>query len=411
MLQTLESKPGTGEWPRIRAEDVRELMPDLDRVTKEMIEAIQCGVPEYARPLDDTYRAGVRHAVTHAVHEFVDRLVDPGAPHDRATEVFRNIGRNEASEGRSLEPLQNALRLGARVAWRRLGQRAARGAMDSSVLAQMGEAIFLYLDEGAGAGSRGCAEATAEVGGAMERRRRRLLDLIVVDPPASHDAIADLAQAARWVLPRQVAALALEPRGPGHPGPLPALPPDVLIDLTRRDPCALVPDPDGPGRAQVIERGLRGWTGAVGPAVPLDRASSSLRWARQALGLAKRGMAKRGMAPAPAGIVRCAGQLATLAILADEELARTLAAIRLAPLRPRRPVQQETLSETLLAWLQSGGNAREVARRLHIHPQTARYRLRQLQLLFGDALHEPDARFELEIALRAERLLGPAEEA
>ena len=69
-----------------------------------------------------------------------------------------------------------------------------------------------------------------------------------------------------------------------------------------------------------------------------------------------------------------------------------------------RPVQQETL----LAWLQSGGNAREVARRLHIHPQTARYRLRQLQLLFGDALHEPDARFELEIALRAERLLGPA---
>jgi len=43
----------------------------------------------------------------------------------------------------------------------------------------------------------------------------------------------------------------------------------VLIDLTRRDPCALVPDPDGPGRAQVIERGLRGWTGAerlLGPA-------------------------------------------------------------------------------------------------------------------------------------------------
>ena len=52
-----------------------------------------------------------------------------------------------------------------------------------------------------------------------------------------------------------------------------------------------------------------------------------------------------------------------------------------------------------------------MGRRLHIHPQTARYRLRQLQLLFGDALHEPDARFELEIALRAERLLGPAEEA
>jgi len=405
MLQAVESKPGTGEWPRICAEDVRELLPDLDRVAEEMIDAIQCGVPEYARPLNDTYRASVRHAVTHAVHEFTGRLIDPGAPHDRAAQVFRNIGRNEASEGRNLEPLQNALRLGARVAWRRLGQRAAGGAMDSRVLAPMGEAIFLFLDELAGACSQGYAEATAEVAGEMERRRRRLLDLIVVDPPASHDAIADLAQAARWVLPRQVAALALEPRSTGHLGPLPALPPDVLIDLTRRDPCALVPDPDGPGRAQVIEHGLRGWTGAVGPAVPLDRASSSLRWARQALALAK-----RGMAPAPAGIVRCAGQLATLAILADEELVRTLAGVRLAPLRRLRPVQQETLGETLLAWLQSGGNAREVARRLHIHPQTARYRLRQLQLLFGDALREPDARFELEIALRAERLLGLADQ-
>ena len=403
MRQAVEDKPGTGEWPRISAEDVRELLPDLDRVAEEMIDAIQCGVPEYARPLNDTYRASVRHAVTHAVHEFVERLINPNAPHDRAIGVFRNIGRNEASEGRNLEPLQNALRLGARVAWRRLGQRAARGAMDSSVLAPMGEAIFLFLDELAGACSQGYAEATAEVAGEMERRRRRLLDLIVADPPASQDAIADLAQAARWPLARQVAALALEQRSPDYLGPLPALPPDVLLDLTRRDPCALVPDPDGPGRAQVIERGLRGWTGAVGPAVPLDRASSSLRWARQALALAK-----RGIAPAPGGIVRCAGQLSTLAIFADEELVRTLAAARLDPLRRLRPAQQDTLSETLLCWLQSGGNAREVARRLHIHPQTARYRLRQLHLLFSDALHEPDARFELEIALRAHRLLGSA---
>src|SRR5258708_6923988 len=117
--------------------------------------------------------------------------------------------------------------------------------------------------------------------------------------------------AGRGPRPRQVAALALEPRSPDYLGPLPALPPDVLIDLTRRDPCALVPDPDGPGRAQVIERGLRGWTGAVGPAVSLDRASSSLRWARQALALAK-----RGITPAPAGIVRCAAHLSTLASFA-----------------------------------------------------------------------------------------------
>jgi hypothetical protein len=401
MLRELMTEPSAGAWPRIAPENVRQILPGLDEVAEEMIEAIQRGVPEYARPENDTYRASVRQAVIHAVQEFVERIGNPRAPRDRAVQVFRNIGRSEAAEGRSLEPLQAALRLGARVAWRRLGQRAARGEMDATVLAPMGEAIFLFLDELAGACSEGFAEATAEAAGEMERRRRRLLDLIVADPPASHDAIADLAKAARWALPRQVAALALEHRSPDYLGPLPALPPDVLIDLARRDPCALVPDPDGPGRAQVIERGLRGWTGAVGPAVPLARASSSLRWARQALTLAK-----RGLTPASSGVIRCAGQLSTLVIFADEELVRTLATSRLDPLRRLRPAQQETLSETLLCWLQSGGNAREVARRLHVHPQTARYRMRQLSLLFGEDLHEPDARFELEIALRAQQLLG-----
>jgi hypothetical protein len=406
MLRKVATTPGGGAWPRVPAKDIRSMLPGVDQVAEEMIAAIQRGVPEYARPQNDIYQATIRHAVTHAIHEFMERIANPRVPHDRAVQVFRNIGRNEAAEGRSLEPLQAALRLGARVAWRKLGQQAALGTMDSSVLASLGEAIFLFLDELADAGAEGFAEVTAEAAGEMERRRQRLLGLIVVDPPASHDAIADLAEAARWTLPRKVAAVALEHRSPGYLAPLPALPPDVLIDLARRDPCALVPDPDGPGRALVIERGLRGWPGAVGPAVPLARASSSLRWARQALALAK-----RGPAPASGGVIRCAGQLSTLVIFADEELVGTLAATRLDPLRQLRPAQRATLSETLLCWLQSGGNANKVARRLHVHPQTARYRLRQLRLLFGEALHEPDAQFELEIALRAQQLLRPGETA
>jgi DNA-binding PucR family transcriptional regulator len=48
-------------------------------------------------------------------------------------------------------------------------------------------------------------------------------------------------------------------------------------------------------------------------------------------------------------------------------------------------------------------NANAVAASLHVHPQTVRRRLRQLDRLFGDQLHDSDTRFELEIALRAER--------
>ena len=398
--------PDAGTWPRIPTADIPPdwldaLGSKMGRLTEEMIDAVQWGVPEYARPLNDTYRTSVRSAVTQAVHGFLHRITNPGGSPDQTAHLFRNIGRSEAAEGRSLEPLQAALRIGARVAWRRLGERAASGDVDGTILAQVGEAIFLYLDELACACSEGFAEATAQVAGELERRKTRLLELIVVDPPASHDAIADLAQAARWPLPRQVAAIALEHRDPDYNGPFPALPPDALIDLARRDPRALVPDPDGPGRAQAVERGLRGWTGAIGPAVPLAQASRSLRWAQRALTLGR-----RGIVPAPGGVIRCAEQLPTLVILADEELASTLVATRLAPLRQVRPAQQEPLALTLLCWLQCGGNAREVARRLHIHPQTARYRMRQLQSLFGDELHEADVRFALEIALRAQRLTG-----
>jgi DNA-binding PucR family transcriptional regulator len=36
-----------------------------------------------------------------------------------------------------------------------------------------------------------------------------------------------------------------------------------------------------------------------------------------------------------------------------------------------------------------------------VHEQTVRYRMNQLRELFGDALQDPDARFEIELSLRA----------
>lgn len=58
--------------------------------------------------------------------------------------------------------------------------------------------------------------------------------------------------------------------------------------------------------------------------------------------------------------------------------------------------------ETLLAWLPDGSNVPDTAARLHVHPQTVRYRLRQLEQLFGDALHTPDTGLALLLALQAD---------
>ena len=54
-------------------------------------------------------------------------------------------------------------------------------------------------------------------------------------------------------------------------------------------------------------------------------------------------------------------------------------------------------------WLAEQGRLGQVAERLGIHPQTARYRLGRLRELFGTALDDPESRFWLELALRGPR--------
>ena len=86
----------------------------------------------------------------------------------------------------------------------------------------------------------------------------------------------------------------------------------------------------------------------------------------------------------------------------QERRARDLSRVRLAPLSRVSAPRRKALADTLLAWLETRSMG-QTAARLHIHRQTARYRMNQLQAMFGPALDDPDARFELELALRAGR--------
>jgi hypothetical protein len=393
----------SGVWPVLPAKIAAVLRTECPASIAEILGAIQNEVAEYTRPFDPAYVRTLGQAVEHAVRTFIERVAHADAATTAVLAEFRAIGAVEAREGRSLEPLQAALRLGARVGWRRLCVVAAAHGLDMLALGQVGEAIFVYLDELAAASAQGYLDARAEFAGERERRRRRLLDLILADPPASAEAVAEAARAAGWALPRRIAVVALgeqQPAGAGLALPASAFPADVLIDRSRREPCLLIPDPDARGRVAAVDRALSGWAAAMGPAEPLDRAAASLRWARRALGLAE-----RGIIDGHRGLVRCDEHLATLLIFADEELAGVLRGARLAPLQRLRPAQRDRLADTLLIWLQHGCNANEVALLVHVHPQTVRYRLRQADDLFGDQLRDPDRRFELEIALRARQTL------
>ncbi|MFB7266563.1 helix-turn-helix domain-containing protein, partial [Streptomyces nojiriensis] len=138
---------------------------------------------------------------------------------------------------------------------------------------------------------------------------------------------------------------------------------------------------------------------AVGHAVPLTETASSLRWALRLLALTP---ARPSAETRP---VFVDDHLSDLLLLQDQPLAHALAAHWLRPLAGLTPRQSERLEVTLLAWFEGGG-APEAAKALSVHPQTVRYRMRQLEKLFGPGLRDPRTRFELEMALRTRRLMA-----
>lgn len=101
------------------------------------------------------------------------------------------------------------------------------------------------------------------------------------------------------------------------------------------------------------------------------------------------------------GLLIAEDYLADLLLLDGTELARRIASRRLAPFESLTPNARERMRETAFSFVRRRGNSVEMAAELHIHPQTARYRFARPRELLGEDLDDPDARFELEIALRA----------
>lgn len=384
-----------GPWTRFPPRFAVEVRKERSSLAAEIISEIRRQVPEFARPLAGNFGAGIQQGVESALAEFADLLAAgraEGAFSEDRLRVHRALGRGELAEGRSLDALQAAYRLGGRVAWRRYARVARRSGLGADLMVVLAEAIFACLDELASAAVRGYTEARADEAGTLVRRRHRLLDLLV--GPAAPDAVREAAGTADWPLPAAVACVALgPPPAPGPPAARARLPDLVLADTDGAQPFLLVPEPALYLRDGQVQRVLHERTAVIGPTVPVALAADSLRWARAILACLPE--EQRG------GLVDCDRCLPELMLLGDPALVRLIAERRLRPLAALTPKRGERLAETLLAWLQTNrGSAPDVAARLGIHPQTARRRLHQVQHLFGPALADADARFELEVALR-----------
>lgn len=93
---------------------------------------------------------------------------------------------------------------------------------------------------------------------------------------------------------------------------------------------------------------------------------------------------------------------ARTAVLLDEIVTMISADDRLSDPRVRELRDHEpVLAETLHAYLDGFGDVAAVAARLHVHPNTVRYRVRRAEQLLSTSLSDPDVRLLLSLNLRA----------
>jgi hypothetical protein len=387
-------------WEALPPEVAAVLRPELPALADEIVAELSRGVPDYARPLEGPFGQALRAGVEEALGRFTRLVADPKADPDAGREVYLNLGRGEMRAGRSLDALLAAYRLGARVAWRRLAAAGERAGLSPRTLYTLAEAIFAYIDELSADSIEGYAREQAAAAGALQRRRQRLAALLVQDPPAAPATVEAAASNAGLRIPRTLSVLVVESdeSSEGAERLAVRLGPEALV--THQPPLnvAMIP---APARREELEAAVRGRRAAVGPEVSWQDAGISFTRAREVLRLAGEG----GIDGDEALIVAERHRMSLL-LGADRRLARDVAESALAPLDSETELSRERLGPTLDAWLRHRGRTEAVAKSLHVHPQTVRYRLARLRELFGSRLDDPDGRFELELALRARRIAG-----
>ncbi|MEA2480925.1 MAG: hypothetical protein QOJ07_2847, partial [Thermoleophilaceae bacterium] len=393
----VQSEPALADivsWPKGQAL-AAVLRPCVGPVVEEMIDAIRAEIPPYDRPLRGDFGDKVRGAATRSLERFLALLAGDERDPRAHSALYVELGRGELRSGRPLDTLLSAYRIGGRVMWRRFAAEGKAAAVEPDELYRLAEALFAYVDELSAESAEGYAEEQALTNGARERERERMIEILLRRPPA--DAVVVQAQAARaeWLLPERFAPVAL-PAALRSPGQLHhRLPAGSLAAAFDGMTVALVPDLDSPGHAAELGRALGGAPAARGAGVAPAAAAEQIERVLLAARLQAAGVLPAG------GVIATDDHLVDLILHRDTAAAAALADRVLAPLDALAPATRERLTDTLSAWLDHAASTTATAQAMHVHPQTMRYRLRQLEEVLGPGrLDTPDGRLELQLGLR-----------
>jgi hypothetical protein len=386
--------PPEPPWLALPPEVSDRLRPLTGDLVEAIIQTVPQLVPAYARPIEGGFGHALRLGVAVALERFLEL---PGtslpALSDQSRQLVAGLGRGEFRQGRSMDSLLGAYRMGARVTFREMSRRSMEEGLGSAVVVDLGESIMAYIDELSAVSAEAYAFEQSERAGAVDRRRAELLELLLLGQ-ADETSLRQAASLADWAVPAQLAVVTLPLER--AQGLRQRLAPGAIVIERETDAVALVPERGAASRAD-LQRVLAGRSASIGPAGGMEQVAESLRLAVLAASMLP---PREGDDDPP---VWADEHLTEVVLAAEPSAVGELARRRLAPLAGLPAGQREKLEETLLAWLRHWGQRAPIADELGIHAQTVGYRVLQLRELFGEDLRNPKVRFELEIALRSGR--------
>lgn len=214
LIQPSDTGDPLGPLPQEFAAIMR---PELPSLIKEIGVEVTRAYPEYARLLSGPNGQAIRVGVEQSLSSFVDLVAEPSASTSLRDDMCRRFGRFEAYEGRTMETLQGAYRLGARVALRRAKKVGRSYNFSPTLMLSFADALFAYIDELESLSREGFLEVVqSQTGEQTEAMRRRLLHLLLTGrpPPYRHRRAlrTDRMDASRGSHPGRRPL-------PGHPGP------------------------------------------------------------------------------------------------------------------------------------------------------------------------------------------------
>jgi hypothetical protein len=385
---------------------VAALQGVLPSVAEHTVAAVTVEVPSYTDAFSGRMGQRIEGAVAMALGAFLQLAArphdsDPGPTLSPALEGAYELGRGEARQGRSIDALLSAYRVGARVSWRELSETAVDRGLSPQMIARFAELVFAFIDELSAASVSGHGDEMAS----SDRERRRHLDRLCQDllTGAPAEILRTSAERADWRPPDTLTAVLLpsaQTRGVVSrfgqstlqlSGDLPGIEDsDSVVVL-------LIPDMHGPNRSRLL-RELHDRRALVGPSRPWTQAQSSYHRVLQARGL--------DLTADHNATVDTDGLLVEIVLGADREATDDLRRQVLAPLDQLRPNTAERLAETLRSWLLHQGQRDAVAADLFVHAQTVRYRMTQLRELYGERLNDPQTVLALIVALSVPATAG-----